>query len=181
MVVPVASGTAVSVDFFRLIPFLCYHCRSNAVALAGTGHLIVRSSWTGMTLYATVRVLVTVKQIPLCQEVQSIPLMMRMTSFFFLSNNGSPPMPIWKTPKKPFSVICFRAKPESLHNATGKSLSTVLSREILLHFKLYELDTIEGTTTVHYGAALPVFYKARVVGNRFLMIVRDFPLQPRYG
>ena len=75
-------------------------------------------------------------------------------------------MPIWKTPKKPFSVICFRAKPESLHNATGKSLSTVLSREILLHFKLYELDTKEGTTTVHYGAALPVFYKARVFNDR---------------
>ena len=56
MVVPVACGMAVSVDFFRLIPFLCYHCRSNAVALAGTGHLIVRSSWTGMTLYAIVRV-----------------------------------------------------------------------------------------------------------------------------
>lgn len=60
-----------------------------------------------------------------------------------------------------FSVIFFRAKPESLHKATGKSLSTVLSREILLHFELYELDTKEGTTTVHYGAALPVFLQSQ--------------------
>ena len=91
------------------------------------------------------------------------------------------PNSFWKTPKKTFSVIFFRAKPESLHKATGKSLSTVLSRVILLHFELYELDTKEGTTSVRYGAALPVFYRARVVRNRSLMIVRDFPLRPRYG
>jgi len=72
-------------------------------------------------------------------------------------------------------MSCLRAKPESLHNATGKFPTTVLSREILLHFELYELDTKEGTTTVHYGAALPVLYKVRVIGSRSLMIAYDFP------
>jgi len=74
-------------------------------------------------------------------------------------------------------VICLWAKPESLpqYNATGKFLTTVPSREILLHFELYELDTKEGTTTVHYGAALPVLYKAKVVGSRSLMIACNLP------
>ena len=80
-----------------------------------------------------------------------------------------------KPKENPFSVIsliCLRAKPEWLHNATGKFLSTVLSREMLLHFENYELDTKEGTTTVHYGPALPVFYKS---GYWSLMIACDFP------
>ena len=55
MLAPVVSGTAVSVNCY-LIPFLWYRYRSDAVALSGTGHLIVRSSWMGVTLYATMRV-----------------------------------------------------------------------------------------------------------------------------
>src|SRR5579863_4995748 len=108
--------------------------------------------------------------------------MMRMTFFFLLSMNSSPSMPSYfpdsfldnpkKTPFSVISLICLRAKPEWLHHATGKFLTTVLSREILLHFERYELDTKEGTTTVHYGPALPVFYKS---GYWSLMIACDFP------
>src|SRR5260221_6394776 len=39
---------------FASPPSLC--CKSDAFVMAGTAHLIVRSSWTGMTLYATMRV-----------------------------------------------------------------------------------------------------------------------------